>query len=211
MAKVHPLLTSNSTGDASSSSTSTPCSNNKYLTSKRETCTIWMKSLVMQGSGCTAFDENGEIVYRVDNYDSKHSSEVYLMDLRGKLLFTLCEKKMCGFPSWKGYKSNGICASKPLFRMRKNYKSILGNKECSYKVTMRSESNCYRLEGLNSKSTAFRIMDSNRRVVAEAKTKQSRSGVVLGDDVFTLAVEPHVDHSFIMALVTVYGMIRRQI
>ncbi|KAB2632706.1 protein LURP-one-related 11-like [Pyrus ussuriensis x Pyrus communis] len=151
MAKVHPLLTFKSTGDASSSSTSTP--NNKYLTSKRETFTIWMKSLVIQGSGCTAFDENREIVYRVNNYDSKHSSEVYLMDLHGKLLY---------LPY--GYKSNGICASKPLFRMRK-----------------------------------------------KAKRKQSSSGVVLGDDVFTLVVEPHVDHSFVMALVTVYGMIRRQI
>lgn len=76
---------------------------------------------------------------------------------------------------------------------------------------MRSDSNCYRLEGLNGKSAAFRIMDSNRRAVAEAKRKQSSSGVVLGDDVFTLVVEPHVDHSFVMALVTVYGMIRRQI
>lgn len=93
MAKVHPLLTFNSTGDASSSSTSTP--NNKYLTSKRETFTIWMKSLVIQGSGCTAFDENGEIVYRVNNYDSKHSSEVYLMDLHGKLLYLPYVRRKC--------------------------------------------------------------------------------------------------------------------
>ncbi|KAI5328882.1 hypothetical protein L3X38_028279 [Prunus dulcis] len=207
MAKVHPLSISK-TDDASTASTSS-CSNNKYVTSKRETFTIWMKSLVMQGKGCTAFDENGEIVYRIDNYDAKHSNEVYLMDLRGKLLFTVCEKKMCFFPSWKGYKNNG--ANKPLFQVRKSCRSILGKKGFAYKVTMRSDGSCYRLEGLNGKSSEFRITDSNGGVVAETKRKQSSSGVVLGDDVFTLVVEPHVDHSFIMALVTVYGLIRHQI
>ncbi|KAM1208885.1 hypothetical protein ACFX2I_014557 [Malus domestica] len=206
MAKVHPLLTSNSSDRDDAS-----CSNNRYMTSNRETFTIWMKSLVMQGNGCTTFDENGEVVYRIDNYDNKHSNEVYLMDLRGKLLFTVCEKKVFSFRRWEGYRSNNIGANKPLFRVKKSFRSILGNKESSYKVTMRSDSNCYRLERLNGKSTAFRIMDNNGRVVAEAKRKQSSSGVVFGDDVLTLVVEPHVDHSFIMALVTVYGLIRNQL
>jgi hypothetical protein len=77
---------------------------------------------------------------------------------------------------------------------------------------MGSDSSFYRLQGLAAgKSAAFRITDSSGRVVAEAKRKQSSSGVVLGDDVLSLVVEPHVDHSFIMALVTVYGLIKRQI
>ncbi|CAL9030067.1 unnamed protein product [Prunus brigantina] len=211
MAKVHPLIIPNITDEASSATGFASCSNNKYITSKRETFTIWMKSLVMQGNGCTAFDENGEIVYRIDNYDNKHSSEVYLMDLQGKLLFTLCEMKMCVFPSWKGYKSSGVNNNKPWFQVRKSCRSILGKKGFSYKVTMRSDSSCYRLENLSGKSSEFRVTDSNGGVVAEAKRKQSSSGVVLGDDVFTLVVEPHVDHSFIMALVTIYGLIRHQI
>ncbi|KAM1024901.1 hypothetical protein ACFX15_037443 [Malus domestica] len=203
MAKVHSL----------NITPTTTCSSNEYMTSKRETFTIWMKSLVMQGNGCTAFDENGELVYRIDNYDDKHSNEVYLMDLRGKLLFSLCEKKMSVFPSWNGYQSNDIDAKKPIFQVRKSCKINLGNKDYSYKVTMGSDSNCYRLEGLNGKSSspAFRIRDNNGGVVAEAKRKQSSSGVVFGDDVLTLVVEPHVDHSFVMALVTVYGLIRHQI
>ncbi|BFG31695.1 hypothetical protein CerSpe_179690 [Prunus speciosa] len=211
MAKIHPLIIPNTTDEDSSTTGFASCSKNKYITSKRETFTIWMKSLVMQGNGCTAFDENGEIVYRIDNYDNKHSSEVYLMDLQGKLLFTLCEMKMCVFPSWKGYKSSGVNNNKPWFQVRKSCRSIFGKKGFSYKVTMRSDSSCYRLESLSGKSSEFRVTDSNGGVVAEAKRKQSSSGVVLGDDVFTLVVEPHVDHSFIMALVTIYGLIRHQI
>lgn len=210
MAKVHPLSVVPSIEDEASSSTSTSCSKN-YMTSKREIFTIWMKSLVMQGNGCTAFDENGEIVYRIDNYDNKHSNEVFLMDLRGKVLFTLCEHKLGVFKRWKGYAADG---DKPMFRVRKSCRSILGNDQSSsYKVTMGSDSSFYRLQGYLAagKSVAFRITESSGRVVAEAKRKQSSSGVVLGDDVLSLVVEAHVDRSFIMALVTVYGLIKRQI
>lgn len=60
-------------------STSSECIN-----SERETYTLWMKSLVLHSNGCTVYDSNGDIVYRVDNYDRKGTREVNLMDLRGK-------------------------------------------------------------------------------------------------------------------------------
>lgn len=65
-----------------------------YMTSKlgHETFTIWMKSLLFHTYGCTVFNSKGEIVYRVDNYGSKCSREIHLMDLRGKVLFTICRK-----------------------------------------------------------------------------------------------------------------------
>lgn len=78
MAKVHPQAIIPSTS----------C----YLTSNQETFTIWMKSLVLSGKGCTVFDANGQIVYRVDNYNCKCSNEVYLMDIKGKVLFTILRK-----------------------------------------------------------------------------------------------------------------------
>lgn len=51
-----------------------------------------MKSLLMQANGCTVYNQKGEIVYRIDNYDHKNSNEVYLMDLQGKVLFTILRK-----------------------------------------------------------------------------------------------------------------------
>ena len=59
---------------------------------KAVTFTVWMKSLIMQGNGLTVFNENGQVAYRIDNYDEKRSREVFLMDLRGKLLFTVRRK-----------------------------------------------------------------------------------------------------------------------
>ena len=45
----------------------------------------------------------------------------------------------------------------------------------------------------------------------QVRPKQLSSGVMLGDDVLTLVVEPQIDHSIIMALVTVYGLMTDQI
>lgn len=83
MAEVH-VPTSNIVASSSFSTS--------YMTSKREEFTIWMKSLVLQGNGCTVFNENGEIVYRIDNYDKKCNNEVHLMDLGGNVLFTIIRR-----------------------------------------------------------------------------------------------------------------------
>ncbi|KAH9775566.1 LURP-one-like protein [Citrus sinensis] len=178
----------------------------EYVTSKRESFTIWMKSLVMQGNGCTVFNENGEIVYRIDNYDNRGSNEVYLMDLRGRVLFTIL-RKVWLFGGWKGYRGdNGdkLNKERPRFQVSKKGQITLLSSSSN------AEASCYKLEAGKS---AFKIVDCSRGdVVAEARRKQSsNSGVLLGDDVLTLVVEPQVDHSFIMALVTVYGLMRHRL
>lgn len=86
MAKIHPdqaFPVNSVTGEDKSS---------PYLTTEQESFTIWMRSLVFHGKGCTVFDSKGNLIYRVDNYNSKSCSEVYLMDLYGKVLFTLRQK-----------------------------------------------------------------------------------------------------------------------
>ena len=58
--------------------------------------TLWLKSLVLNGRGCTVYDSDGHIVYRVDNYGSKCSDNVCLMDLRGNIVVNI-HKKVCTF------------------------------------------------------------------------------------------------------------------
>ncbi|KAJ6415216.1 hypothetical protein OIU84_004077 [Salix udensis] len=203
MAKVHALPQVVSSSSSSSS----------YISSKPETFTIWMKSLVMQTNGCTVYNENGDVVYRVDNYDKKGSDEVYLMDLRGKVLFTILTRKLFLSRRWRGYESDGLKLrdQKPYFQVQ-NTEIFQGNLSC--RITVRSreapESCHYKLEALAGK-LAFKITSSNGEIVAEAKRKQSSSGVLLGDDVLTLVVEPHVDPSFIIGLVTVYGLMHHKL
>lgn len=76
--KVHPHLLS---------------ANNSFKSNEeREKYTIWMKSLVFSSNGCTIYDSNGNLAYRIDNYDTKSCSQVLLMDLKGNVLCTLLRK-----------------------------------------------------------------------------------------------------------------------
>jgi uncharacterized protein YxjI len=82
MARVHssPLL-------LCSSSPGTVC-----RSEKRKVFTLWLKSLVLNGRGCTVYDSDGLIVYRVDNYDSRCRDNICLMDLRGNIVVNILKK-----------------------------------------------------------------------------------------------------------------------
>lgn len=84
MAKIHPQTLS-----VSSSS-----NDDYYMKSMRETFTVWLKSLIFHGNGCTVFNSKGEIVFRVDNYQERSSNEVFLMDLYGDVLFSI-QRQVC--------------------------------------------------------------------------------------------------------------------
>ena len=125
---------------------------------------------------------------------------------------------VCG--RWEGYKcSNGSKMDKqikPCFQVRKHWRFLGSGGSSSCEVTVRpneaqSADSChYRIEEYAGKST-FRIVDSEGGVMAEVKQKQTSSGVVLGEDVLNLVVEAHVDHSLVMALVAVRGLIHHRI
>ncbi|KAF5460691.1 hypothetical protein F2P56_020541 [Juglans regia] len=200
------------------STSSTVPSIPSYMTSKlgHETFTIWMKSLLFHTYGCTVFNSKGEIVYRVDNYGTKCSREVHLMDLRGRVLFTICRnKKLQVFGGWNGYRwssSSGINKEeKPWFQVKKYCRLMLmaGDHDVACRITAGYDK--YLIVRLAGKS-AFRIVGVDGEIVAEAKAKHSCCGVELGEDVLTLEVmSPRLDHSLIMALVIVYGLIQRRL
>ncbi|KAL0448011.1 UNVERIFIED_CONTAM: protein LURP-one-related 11 [Sesamum latifolium] len=204
MAKVHPKI----------SRIGNSC--HEYSSSERGVFTVWMKSLVIGSNGCTVFNSKGEIVFRVDNYQTRCSREVLLMDYNGRVLFSIKRKKFLIFRSWEGYKwtnSEFDHEEGDWFKVKRKCKLfsrgissfhvILGcnktRRHCSYKVV-----------GLEGKPT-IKITDCTGRVLAEVMQKQSLSGVSLGDDVLSLMVEPQIDQSLIMALVIVYAMINHKL
>ncbi|KAL0804306.1 hypothetical protein Bca101_096796 [Brassica carinata] len=165
-----------------------------YVTTEQESFTIWMRSLVCHSKGCTVYDSKGNLIYRVDNYDSKSCGEVYLMDLYREVLFEF-QQSFGLFKSCEGCNSNGT-----RFRLRKNFKISPRGSSSSYKAVMESskddQQSCYKI--LNHRSV-FIIEDGSGRLMAEVKKKQSNvNGLDFGEDVLTMVVEPQVDHSFIM-------------
>ncbi|XP_050383885.1 protein LURP-one-related 11-like [Argentina anserina] len=201
MAKVYPQAPLSSSSPGS------------YFTSKQETFTVWMKSLIMNGHGCTVFDSNGQILYRVDNYDSRGRAKVHLMNLKGQILFSILRKKSKLLGVWEGYRSsNGKEINSndtPNFQVRRRFK---GKSACKVIVGLdKNQIQQYRIESWSDGKSACKILDEFGRLVAEAKRKQSTCGVVLGEDVLTLVVEPFIDHSLIVGLLVVYGLINHRL
>ncbi|XP_047952051.1 protein LURP-one-related 11-like [Salvia hispanica] len=200
MTKIHPNRS------VSSSSLSSP-------ERERETFTVWMKSLVFHGNGCTVFNSGGEVVFRVDNYQKKCSRKVYLMDSSGQTLFSMYRKKLYFWGFWEGFKHSkgGKEEKKPWFKVRRNH-TIFG-REISCRVVLKLEENSesyYRIIGLEGKASLKIVDEFSGHLLAEAVQKQSSEGIPLGNDVVTLMVESNADQSLIMALVTIYGLINNR-
>ncbi|KAJ3699889.1 hypothetical protein LUZ61_003594 [Rhynchospora tenuis] len=208
MAKIHSTLSPSSSAEILQFPT---CSYSTYVSTEREVFTIWMKSLVFNGSGCTVYDSKGSIVYRVDNYNCKCSEKVYLMDISGKVLIEILKKNLL-FGKWEGYRWNDTeMEANSWFKVKKA--CTIFRRETSF-CEFLNDSGClmnYTIDGFHKKSSC-KIMDTcSGLVVAEVKRKVTKSGVVLGDDVLTLEVEPNIDHSLIMGLVLVYSLMNRSI
>ncbi|KAK4354602.1 hypothetical protein RND71_026796 [Anisodus tanguticus] len=200
MAKIYPETLKNSTPPFSS----------PYVMSTRETFTIWMKSLVFHGNGCTVYNSRGEIVFRVDNYQERNSNEVFLMNLSGQVLFSIKKEKLRLLGRWSGYLSGGF-KGKPWFQVRRNWKFSRGDVICNVNLGCeKAVGSCYKIQQTDKKSS-FRVSNSADQLVAQVKQKQSSRGFGYGDDVLTLEVEPHVDYSLIVALVTICGLIKHRL
>ncbi|XP_062087938.1 protein LURP-one-related 11-like [Humulus lupulus] len=196
--KVHP-------GEPSSSSSVS------YFSSNQETFTIWMKSLILNGKGCTVFDSNGRIVFRVDNYNCK-SRDVFLMDCKGEILFAILKKKKFRLLRfWEGHRSKNtdqLNPKGPGFQVSKRFGISRGHSACEVVEVgvNKNQCLCYNIERC-TRSSPWKIADKFGRPIAEIKRKQLTSGVLLGDDVLTMVVEPFIDHSLIMGLFVVYSLI----
>ncbi|KAH7678716.1 LURP-one-related protein [Dioscorea alata] len=207
MAKVHP------TSSSSSSSSLYP----PLMSSERQVFTIWMKSLVLNGYGCTIYDSKGLVVYRMDNYDSKSSHEVFFMNSSGKTLFKILKKNVGVFGQWRGYRSGSgeegmeVEEKKPWFTAKKTLRVVKRDGK-SWGITVMvgsgsdgDEHSCYKIHG-SYHNKGYKITNFAGDLIAEVKRKETEKGVVLGEDVLNLVIEPNSDQMLIMGLVVVCGL-----
>ncbi|KAL5197318.1 hypothetical protein ABZP36_000830 [Zizania latifolia] len=201
------------------SSSPLPPSSSTTTGEQRKMFTLWMKSLVLNGRGCTVYDSNGSIVYRVDNYGSRCSDNVFLMDLGGKIVLNILKKKLA-FGRWEGYRywSSGKRQQEAWFTVARPCSSIFFQRRrrpssCEFRSDAGRAMRYRMLDGggvggacCAGKQACRIVDDATGAVVAEVKRKLSAGGVALGDDVLTLTVEANVDHTLIMGMVLVYGL-----
>uniref|UniRef100_A0A0D9Z766 Tubby C-terminal domain-containing protein n=1 Tax=Oryza glumipatula TaxID=40148 RepID=A0A0D9Z766_9ORYZ len=190
----------------------------RHWSEQREVFTIWMKSLVLNGSGCTVYDSGGRIVYRVDNYGSRRAADVCLMDLAGNVVVQILSKARLGHlvGRWDGYRPCRVAGAgaggeqRPWFKAASEAWRGGGGPRCEFRSDDGSGDGRavqrYRMEGrLGEAPGAARIVDgATGAAVAEVRRKTTAGGVALGDDVLTLLVEPNVDRSLILSLLLLH-------
>ncbi|GJM91977.1 hypothetical protein PR202_ga08400 [Eleusine coracana subsp. coracana] len=196
MAKIHPLPADSSFPSSADERQS------QELQKQAAVYTVWMKSLVFNGNGCTVYGADGGVAFRVDNYGCRGGREVFFMDLTGKTLISIRRKSFGVFKRWEAfrYTDDGEEAKKRWFSVQKVHKNGAAVKVHG------STGRAYRIDGCSRKSDYRIIRAEDGEAVATIERKQTVSGVVLGEDVLTLAVGSEVDHLLVMGLVVVCGL-----
>ncbi|XP_057796482.1 protein LURP-one-related 3-like [Salvia miltiorrhiza] len=185
----------------------------EYTSSETEVFTVWMKSLVINGNGCTVFNSEGGVVFRVDNYQTKSTTETLLMNLHGQVLFSIRRKTLVFLRRWEGYKwhNSKVDREGTWFKVKKKWKFFAsGLVSCHAVLRCNNITSILKILGFQRKLT-FKIMDCEGRVLAEVIGKETAGGVALGDDVLTLVVEPQIDQALVMALVIAYAMVNNKL
>ncbi|KAF0925432.1 hypothetical protein E2562_016655 [Oryza meyeriana var. granulata] len=180
---------------------------------KNQVYTVWMKSLVSNGRGCTIYGQDGRAAYRVDNYACRRSREVFVMDSSGKTLLKLLKKNFGVFKTWQGYSccNNGSATlEEPWFRVQKEYRILKKKGQYNVRAVVQIilSGEVYRIDGTSHKSD-YRIIGAGGEVLAEIRRKQTDTGVALGDDVLSLTMGPTADRLLVVGLVVVCGLLDR--
>ncbi|KAJ8536224.1 hypothetical protein K7X08_034625 [Anisodus acutangulus] len=177
-----------------------------YVYSEEMNLTVLKTSLFFTGDGFTAYDCNGEVVFRVDSYgpDSRDVGELVLMDATGKCLLTVRRKRPSLHNRWEGYLGEREEGKKPIFSVRRS--SIIGR--CNVTVEVYSNpTEEYQIEGSFAQRNCT-VFDADKVSVAEIRRKvDACANVVLGKDVFSLSIKPGFDSAFAMGLVLVLDQI----
>ncbi|XP_051220767.1 protein LURP-one-related 11 [Lolium perenne] len=201
MAKIHPLPAAASQSTSSSSSFDDRQGGQAY--------TVWMKSLVFNGSGCTVYTPDGAVAFRVDNYSCRGGREVFFMDRAGNTVLRIRRKGLGMFRRWEvsrcTHDGGEEDEAMPWFSVRRAEKARAS-------VRMHGgEGTCYRVDGCCARKSEYRVTGVDGAVVAEVSRKQTSAGVVLGEDVLSLTVGTEVDHLLVLGLVVVRGLMNRSL
>uniref|UniRef100_A0A0C9S982 TSA: Wollemia nobilis Ref_Wollemi_Transcript_8676_899 transcribed RNA sequence n=1 Tax=Wollemia nobilis TaxID=56998 RepID=A0A0C9S982_9CONI len=176
----------------------------KFCSDSTTIFTVWKKSLLFNSKGFTVFDASGNLVFRVDNYASNACNEIELMDHAGNVLITLRRKRFSMRNRWEAFRGD---LRKPTFTLTKSSRF-------SNKITANVFMNAggqrkqwdYQIQGGFSKPSCT-VFSASGDVIAEVKRKEAKSNVMLGDDVFSLVVQPGADQAFVMGLVIILDQI----
>ncbi|CAM0151231.1 unnamed protein product [Urochloa decumbens] len=187
--------------------------------------TVWKRSSIgFQGTdGFSVYDAAGVLAFRLDNYSRRpklFAGELLLMDGQGAPLLALRPQIFSMQDQWNCYKASEESQGKrtishQLFSMRKcsvlqkGHEAEVSIFGCGTASGHTGQGPSFLVEGCFRRRNC-KIRNSAGEEVARIMTKNvetASDSLTLGDDVFSLVVEPNVDCTMIMAFVVVLDRI----
>ncbi|KAF8007586.1 hypothetical protein BT93_K1554 [Corymbia citriodora subsp. variegata] len=184
--------------------------------------TVWKKSsMSFQGTdGFTVFDQRGRLVFRVDNYSrrgqcaSGGGGGLVLMDGVGNALLTLRPQVLSMQCQWHAYKGENSYGKRTpdlrVFSMRRS-SLLFHNNKSEAEVFLggcgkHGQAPDFTIEGSFTRRNCI-IRSSTGEIAAKISRKRVNTTVLLGDDVFSLVVQPGFDPELAMAFVVILDRI----
>ncbi|KAK4773093.1 hypothetical protein SAY87_028112 [Trapa incisa] len=193
--------------------------------------TVWKRSsMTFQGTdGFTVFDRSGSLAFRVENYSRRTMSGegggLVLMDGAGNALLTLKPKQMWSIRGqWNAYRGESYRSGEipikklKLFSMRRGPRGLFSSSEAEAEVllcgdaasTSQHREPDFRIEGSFERRSCCIRSSSGETVAKISRKRVNNGGVVLENDVFSLAIKPGFDAKMVMGFVVVLDRIRRK-
>ncbi|XP_010931513.1 protein LURP-one-related 8-like [Elaeis guineensis] len=178
--------------------------------------TVWNKSsMAFPGTdGFSVYDSNGRLAFRVDNYSRRHNcftGELLLMDGNGRALMALRPQILSMHGRWSGFKGDDGLKTKTryhVFSMRRRSIFQSGDKAEVFigSPNDQSPTPTFQIEGY-FRRRCCKIRDSKGKEVAQICPKKANNSVMLGNDVFSLVIQPEVECELIMAFLIIMDRI----
>ncbi|KAK4775898.1 hypothetical protein SAY87_023859 [Trapa incisa] len=235
MSRIHPASSANS-GTKTFLAEKASVVGHEGVSPSLNELTVWKRSsMTFQGTdGFTVFDRSGRLAFRVENYSRTMSSfgeggGLVLMDGAGNALLTLKPQMWSIRGQWNAYteESYGCCSSRSgeipaklrLFLMRRSPRRLFSSSEVEAEVVLCGDAACrsrcrapdFTIEGSFERRSCC-IRSSSGEIVAKIYRKRVKNGggIVLENDVFSLAIKPGFDAKMVMGFVVVLDRIRRK-
>ncbi|RLM69309.1 protein LURP-one-related 5-like [Panicum miliaceum] len=187
--------------------------------------TVWKRSSMgFQGTdGFSIYDAAGALAFRVDNYSRRRklfAGELLLMDGQGAPLIALRPQIFSMHDQWNCYRASEESQGKRtrphhLFSMRKclvlqkGHEAQVSMSGCSTASDSTGQGPSFWVEGCFRRRSC-KIRNSDGEEVARIlrkKAEAAANSLTLGEDVFSLVIQPNVDCTMIMAFIVVLDRI----
>ncbi|KAF3334863.1 Protein LURP-one-related 12 [Carex littledalei] len=168
--------------------------------------------------GFSVYGDSGRLVFRVDNYSRRQkylTKEIVLMDGDGKPLLCLRPRILSLHDRWNAYEVEECGNKQPnskLFSMKRcsNVQNFDQTEVLQRNFADNSKPKLmpsFRIEGCFKKRSC-KIYNSRGDEVAQISRKTTgQASVLLGNDVFSLVIQPGFDCKLVMAFVIVMDRI----